>query len=144
MRLMHLTLIAGMILVGPALVLATAQDNPRTTWDGVYTDAQAKRGETQYSQSCSTCHSPDLSGGDSAPSLTGADFNAAWNDLSIGELADRVRTTMPADGPGSLSRQQYVDILTFLLARDGFPAGQTELPTTDDALKLIKIVTKKP
>ena len=141
---MKLRLIAGMMLLGPALVAAIAQDAPKTTWDGVYTDEQAKRGEAQYSTSCSSCHSPDLSGGDSAPSLTGPDFNAGWNDLTVGDLAERMRTTMPADGPGSLSPQQYVDILTFLLSKDGFPAGQAELPTTDQALKQIKIVTKKP
>ena len=141
---MKLKLMGGMILLGSTVVFAIAQDKPKTTWDGVFTDAQAKRGEAQYSQSCSSCHSPDLTGGDSAPSLTGPDFNASWNDLSVGDLAERIRTTMPADGPGSLSRQQYVDILTFLLAKDGFPAGQTELPTTDEDLKQLKIVAQKP
>src|SRR5262245_51602024 len=81
---------------------AVLQDKPKTTWDGVYSDAQAKRGEAAYGKACASCHGPDLSGVDSAPSLTGAEFNAGWNDLPLDDLFQRVKTTMPADGPGTL------------------------------------------
>jgi mono/diheme cytochrome c family protein len=107
-------------------------------------EAQAKRGETQFGKSCAPCHGPDLAGLDTAPSLTGSDFNNGWNDLSLDDLFERIRTTMPADGPGSLERQQYVDVLAYILSKDNFPAGQTELPPENPALKLIKFVSKKP
>lgn len=123
-------------------VRAAAQDTPvKTTQDGVYTDAQAKRGEAAYGQNCAKCHGPDLSGADAAPSLTGGDFNAGWNDLTAGDLFDRIRTTMPADAVGSLSRQDVADIVAFLFAKDGFPAGDTELPTQSELLKQFKIST---
>ena len=115
----------------------------RSTQDGVYTEAQAKRGEAGYSKSCAGCHGPDLTGVDAAPSLTGSEFNSGWNDLTLDDLFDRIRTTMPGDAPGSLSREQCADILAFILAKDGFPAGQSEL-VAGPALKDIKfVVTKK-
>jgi mono/diheme cytochrome c family protein len=132
------------IALAGALHARSAQDSPKTTSDGVYTDAQAKRGESVYSQSCAPCHGPDLAGLDTAPSLTGAEFNASWKDLPLDDLFERVRTTMPADGPGSLTREQYVDVVTFLLSRDGFPPGAVELPPDNAVLKQVKFVAQKP
>jgi hypothetical protein len=51
---------------------------------------------------------------------------------------------MPADGPGTLSRQQAVDITAYIFSKDGFPAGDTELPIDAAVLKQITILTKKP
>src|SRR6059036_3127441 len=73
-----------------ALIRAEApQSAARTTWSGIYTEAQAKRGQSVYEDQCLSCHSPDLKGADQAPPLTGADFNADWNDLSISDLFER-------------------------------------------------------
>src|SRR6266498_1420422 len=69
----------------------------RTTWSGIYSAAQAKRGQAVYEEQCLSCHSPDLKGADQAPPLTGDDFNMDWNDLSVSDLFERVRTTMPGD-----------------------------------------------
>jgi mono/diheme cytochrome c family protein len=131
-------------VLGGALTARAIQDAPKTTWDGAYSEAQAKRGEALYSTSCASCHAPDLSGIDAAPSLTGSEFNAGWNDLTLDDLFERMRTTMPADGPGSLERQQYADILSFILMKDGFPAGSGELPPQNQTLKGIKFVAQKP
>src|SRR5690349_4120126 len=94
------------LLIAAALVAVDA----KTTWDGVYTEAQAGRGQTAYGQACVSCHGPDLAGADSAPPLTGPEFMAGWNDQTVDDLFERIRVTMPADAPGSLSREQYVDI----------------------------------
>lgn len=115
-----------------------------TTWDGVYSEAQAKRGEATYTQKCVGCHGPDLMGADTAPSLTGADFNAGWNDQSADDLVDRIYTTMPADAVGSLSREQVADVVAFIFAKDGFPMGAADLPSASAALKPIKILVQKP
>ncbi|MBI3401253.1 MAG: cytochrome c [Acidobacteria bacterium] len=140
-------------MAGIALYSATAyasvrasQDAPRTastTWDAVFTDAQAKRGDALYAQYCGKCHAPDLTGADVAPALTGADFSANWNDLSLGDLFERIRIGMPADTPGSLSRQDNADVLAFMLFKAGFPAGAAELPTQVEVLKEIKFVAQK-
>jgi mono/diheme cytochrome c family protein len=113
-------------------------------WSGVYTAPQAKRGEAIYADRCASCHAPDLSGIDQAPALTGGDFTAQWNDQPVNDLFERVRISMPADKPGSLERQQVADVLAFLLQKNDLPAGQTELPTTAEALKDIRFLARKP
>jgi len=121
-----------------------AAQQAKSQWDGVYTAEQAKRGEGFYSQYCASCHGPDLAGGEMAPGLTGGEFASNWNDLSLGELFERIRISMPQNAPGSLSRQQNADILAFVLAKGNFPAGSTELPGATDLLNTIKFVAQKP
>jgi mono/diheme cytochrome c family protein len=120
------------------LALALAAVQTKTTADSVYTAAQAKRGEAVYEQSCTSCHAPDLSGSGQASSLTGKDFNDAWNGQSLGDLFDRIQTTMPADAPGSLKPPETADVTAFILSKAMFPAGETELPSDIEKLKEIK------
>jgi mono/diheme cytochrome c family protein len=136
------TLLIGSMLLAQALIIVSAQG--KTTLDGVYTEAQAARGQKIYADSCSGCHSDDLSGGGQAPALTGKDFNMDWIDLAMSDLFDRTSGTMPADKPGTLKPDQAVDVIAYLLQKGGFPAGQSELPSDSTALKGIKFVAPKP
>ena len=117
---------------------------PRSVWDGVYTEEQAKRGEPIYQKECAACHGDQLSGGESAPPLTGGAFLANWNGLSVGDLFDRIRKTMPQSNPGRLSRQQDADVLAFIFGRNKFPAGKTELYKQSEMLKEIRFESEKP
>jgi mono/diheme cytochrome c family protein len=116
---------------------------PRSVWDGVYTAAQAKRGESLYAQHCSSCHGSTFEGGEMAPPLAGGAFNANWNGLSLGDLVERIRISMPQNSPGSLSRQQYVDVVATMLAGGEFPTGETELPGEVEALRQIVFESAK-
>lgn len=116
----------------------------KSQWDGVYNAEQAKRGEPQYGQFCSACHGPELAGGEMAPGLVGGQFATTWNDLTVGQLFDRIRTTMPQNNPGSLSRQQTADILAFMLFRQGAPGGTAELPSQSEVLNTIKYLARNP
>ena len=136
-------LIVG-FLFATGLYTAAAAQAAKTTQDGVYSPEQAKRGETAYGKTCATCHGPDLMGLDTAPSLTGPEFTASWTGMTADDLQERIRTSMPADAPGTLSRTDVADIMAFLFSKDGFPAGSTELPAGSDQLKQIKIEAKKP
>jgi len=109
----------------------------KTQWDGVFTEAQATRGSAVYEKSCSTCHGAGLEGKDQAPSLSGAEFGAAWNELSLNDLFERMRKTMPQGAPGSLSPEEYADVLSFVLQKNGAPAGAAELPKESAALTAI-------
>jgi len=131
-------------LCSTAAVNARQDKGGKTLWDAVYSEAQAKRGETAYAQYCAKCHGPDLTGADVAPPLTGVEFMSGWNDLSVGDLFERLRITMPADKPGSVSTQDNADIVGFLFSKNGFPAGAAELPPQAEVLKGIKILTQKP
>lgn len=134
-------LIASLIVL-QAAIFVSAQG--KTTGDGVYTQAQATRGEKIYKDSCASCHGDDLSGSGQAPSLAGKEFNVDWIDLSLGDLFDRTKVSMPADKPGSLTAEQTADVIAFLLQKATFPAGQTELAADSAALKTIKFVAPAP
>jgi cytochrome c len=124
-----------------------AQEPPsseRSVWDGVYTEEQAKRGETLYEKQCSTCHGDKLAGRESAPPLTGGAFMANWNGLTLGDLFERIRRTMPQDAPGKLSRQQNADVLAYMLSFNKFPVGKTELYRQAEMLKEIRFEAAKP
>jgi mono/diheme cytochrome c family protein len=117
---------------------------PRTVWDGVYTEEQAKRGEELYRQSCSQCHGDALLGREMASPLTGPAFTSNWNGVALGDLMERMRVTMPQDRPGSLSRQQNADVLAYVLSVSRFPSGKTELPRQTEILNQIRFVATKP
>ncbi len=116
----------------------------RSVWDGVYTEDQAKRGETIYRKECAACHGDMLTGGESAPPLTGGAFLANWDGLTMGDLFDRIRKTMPQSNPGRLTRQQDADILAFMLSVNKFPSGKTELYRQAEMLKEIRFESAKP
>src|SRR5262245_18051963 len=99
----------------------------KTQMDGVFTEAQAKRGSGVYMKSCAECHAETLEGRGEAPSLSGGEFASAWNELTLNDLFDRIRKTMPQSAPGSLSREQYVDVVAFIIQKNGAPAGKSEL-----------------
>ena len=136
-------LIVGLSL-GFTLFTAALLAQDRSVWDGVFTAEQATRGDGLYQQRCASCHGTSLSGGESAPALTGGEFSSGWNGLTVGDLFERIRTTMPADRPGSVSRAQNADILSYILKVNQFPAGTSELPTQTEVLKQIKLETEKP
>jgi quinoprotein glucose dehydrogenase len=121
-----------------------AQPPTKSIWDGVFSDAQAARGKALYSENCASCHGGELTGGEMAPPLAGGEFMAGWDGLTIGDLFERVRISMPQNAPGSLSGQQNADILSFMFSANKFPAGQTELPKEAGILKQIKFEVKKP
>ena len=114
-----------------------------TVWDGVFTAAQAQRGETTYEQECATCHLADLLGDGIAPALTGAAFDFRWSDLSVGDMFAALRATMPQGAPASLSPQGYADIVSYLLQKNDFPAGDNELPADEAVLNTIIITSEQ-
>jgi mono/diheme cytochrome c family protein len=116
----------------------------RSVWDGVYTSEQAARGASLYANNCASCHGSALSGGESAPPLTGGEFFSNWNGLTLGDLFERIRISMPADRPGKLSRAEDADVLAFMLSVSQFPPGKTELERQTEALKQIRIDSAKP
>ena len=120
------------------LVLVAGEEGGRTVWEGVYTEAQADRGALAYQANCQSCHGAQLGGQGEAKPLAGASFLANWNGLSVGDLFERVRTTMPMTAPKSLPRGAYADILAYVLKFNGFPAGTAELPGRAEMLADIR------
>lgn len=138
--------VIGLAVVGAFVAGAnnTVNAQGKTQWDGIYSDEQAKRGEPLYAEKCSSCHGADMNGGEMAPGLAGGEFSANWNDLSVGDLFERMRISMPQNNPGSLSRQQNADILAAMLKKGNYPPGKADLPTEVEALKALKFSAAKP
>ena len=130
------------LIVAAAAVLLVAES--RTTRDGVYTDAQAKRGEEFYGKACVSCHAADLSGSGQAPALADADFVKEWTDQPLADLFDRIQATMPADAPGTMKPAEVADVMAFILARAHMPSGAADLPSEKAALKSITFAAPKP
>jgi mono/diheme cytochrome c family protein len=131
-------------LAALAATAAVLAQDARTVWDGVYTEGQATRGETAYLQECASCHGPGLEGGDMTPPLLGGTFTSNWNDLTAGDLFERIRLTMPLDRPGKLTRQQNADVIAFVMKANSWPGGTSELPADAAALKQVRILASKP
>jgi mono/diheme cytochrome c family protein len=127
-----------------AAASVTVAQQSKTLWDGIYTDEQAARGETLYAERCAKCHGDTLGGQESAPALTGTTFYSNWEGEMLEPLFDRLRTTMPQDKPGSLSRSQNADILAHMLKAGGYPAGATPLNGQAGAMASITIRMYKP
>jgi S-disulfanyl-L-cysteine oxidoreductase SoxD len=117
---------------------ASAQETTSSVLDGVYTEVQAVRGSGGFAQNCAICHGASLGGVGEAPALAGAQFISDFSGLTVGDLFERVRSTMPLNNPGALSRDQYADILAFLLKSNGYPAGERELYRRSEFLNTIR------
>jgi quinoprotein glucose dehydrogenase len=129
---------------GPQDVPPPPGSSPRSVWDGVYTKEQAARGKELYAAECLACHGESLEGTGPANPLVGPVFTANWDGVSMGAMVDRTKTSMPMSKPGSLSRQQIVDVLAFVLSENKFPAGEAELPRQAEFLNQIGFLATKP
>jgi len=135
-----LSVIAGALVAATAM---SAQSSARSVWDGVYTEEQAKRGEAIYFERCVRCHGETMMGGtDGAGPLIGDKFNGNWNGVPLDQMIDRVRASMPLDKPMTMSRQQTVDVISYVFSANKIPAGKAELPRQAEMLNLIQYKAK--
>lgn len=121
---------------------ATAQDSAaaaaaeRPLTSGVFSSKQVERGEGVYRTSCQSCHAKS--------EYTGDKFKVAWVSKTAFDIFNQVRTEMPEDNPGSLERQEYVDVIAYIFSLNAYPTGPNELPGDDDGLKKIRIDSPPP
>ena len=142
------SLMPAMIVAALTLVTSAASSSAqgRTIWDGVYTEAQALRGQESYKAICGYCHRDDLSGGGSeagAPALRGTIFTSQWQDRPLVDLFVSIGTTMPQNEPDTLMAQVVIVIVSFLLQANDIPAGDTELPPRLAPLEAV-LFTERP
>ena len=127
-------------------VAAQGASDRRSVWDGIYTDAQAKRGRDSYAYSCAMCHAVDLEGDLSrdVPALYGEDFVDAWNKRTVKDLFELISKSMPKDSAGSLRAETYADIVAYLLQANEFPSGARELAADVSVLSRVGIDKTPP
>ena len=144
MRVALLVLSAFAVVGAPSERRAKVRPAERTTWDSVFTRAQAARGEATYARTCSRCHQATLTGADQSPALVGSTFLGKWDGLTVGQLHDRIRTTMPSGDPGIYTRAEVSDVIAYILDYNEYPAGIVELPTSGELLGGIRILESRP
>lgn len=127
-----------------ASVILYAQGPGTSIWDGVYTDAQATRGEAVYKAQCASCHGVTLEGRGQIPPLAGDEFLTAWDGMTLADLFEKQQTSMPADRPGQLTPTQNADILAYLLKMSKAPSGTQELPADGGKLRGIRASAAPP
>jgi mono/diheme cytochrome c family protein len=98
--------------------------------DGAFTAAQAVRGQAAFRNSCASCHSTS--------EFSGPAFQRRWAGQPVFAFFEHVRTSMPPDNPGGLSRAEYAAILAYILQLNSYPEGSTELPAEDAKLRTIR------
>ena len=132
-----------MLAVGAALVWCSALVGLSAQGGGAAAGGgdQQARGKMLYNDKCASCHMENLRGSTETPPLTGDMFWGNWETYSANNLLEQIRSTMPEDNPGSLMRQEYVDIVAYILKFNQV-AFDGDLPMDADALK--KITIKKP
>ena len=102
----------------------------------LYSPEQAVRGEAVYQNVCIECHE--------TLQYTSPDFKRKWGGRTIFALYDVLANTMPDKNPGSLSAQEYIDVVGYMLKLNGVAPGKTDLPPVDSILKKFKMEFPPP
>lgn len=127
---------------GQVIVDLDAPSQIEDPWNGEHSvqsmnsfAVQATTGKEQFNQHCSSCHGEGMSGQAMAPTLFGDAFVLRWRGATVGDLFDRIRTTMPPANPGSLHRKTYLNIVAHLLRGSSLAPGSSELKDNPEELK---------
>ncbi|MBZ5595191.1 MAG: c-type cytochrome [Acidobacteriia bacterium] len=131
------------MVAGITAIPAARAQAERSVWDGIYTAAQAQRGQALYTKHCASCHRENLEGHGTTPSLAGSEFLARWDGQTVDDLFEKMQESMPADHPGSMSRERNAAILAFILGFNEFPAGAAELRNESEWLAKIRFQAAK-
>lgn len=123
---------AWVLAAGPA-----AADGPVS----YHNEEQLERAQAIYAQHCSSCHgSQPEQGSAAAPPLAGLPFMFFWEGKSVLELVEYTQETMPQTRPGSLTADQYLDLVALILAANEMPGGDAELSNDPEVLGGLLIV----
>jgi mono/diheme cytochrome c family protein len=127
-----------LLALGAVGAAQSADPAAKTVWQGVYSEAQAARGKTEYTTHCASCHRDDLGGYNDI--LKGARFMEKNRETALHVFFEKTKTTMPRGAAGSLTDKAYVDIVSYVLKVNEFPAGTAELRVED--LQKVRVVGK--
>lgn len=125
----------AILWLSPVAALAQQADSAtKTTLHGAYTTAQARSGAAIFRTECGDCHA--------AARFQDSAFLVSWKGRPVRDLFELIRTQMPLDNPGALRRPEYADVLAYIFALNGLPAGDSSLPADDAGLRRIRIEPK--
>jgi mono/diheme cytochrome c family protein len=135
-------ILAGLLaLSGAAAFRVDAQAGEPRIWQGVYSEAQAARGKEVFTANCVRCHAQDLAGV-TGPALKGDRFYQTFGSEPIDRLFLKVRDTMPPNYGDTVTDQNKLDAVTYILQYNGFPSGPDELKMASEDLATAQILRK--
>jgi mono/diheme cytochrome c family protein len=117
-------IVSGLITAcGGQKSTATTTSTPTPT---VTTAGQlAEAGQTVFATHCARCH------GDKGQGITGPTLIGSSNTLdkygTAQGLLNFIDTSMPLNAPGSLSQQDYLEVVSYLLVQNNFVSSGTAL-----------------
>ncbi len=136
MTVLRPLILVCLAVLGGVLPASGQDDSPeRTARDSVFSTAQADRGEGVFARVCAQCHT--------RKQFTES-IHKNWEGRTFYEVFEQLRSTMPNDNPGGLSRGQYIDVLVYLLRECGYPAGRNDLGPGESSLRSVRIVPLAP
>jgi mono/diheme cytochrome c family protein len=114
---------------------ATQAQTLQSSDSGVYTAEQADRGQKTFDANCATCHL--------TTEYSDNTFKSNWHGRIVFDLFEIIRSTMPQDFPSSLPRNDYVDVVAYILRLNGAPPGKVALPSDSVPLTKIRLEIKR-
>ncbi|HVY66685.1 MAG TPA: cytochrome c [Gammaproteobacteria bacterium] len=126
----------GAVVGAVACAAALLAQAPRTLRDGVFSAAQAQRGQRVFTSICVDCHE-----------MTDFVGPGAYLDKHEGRtlwvMFDFVRSNMPDNDPSSLDPADYAAVIAYIFSAYGLPAGAADMPMDREALESI-VITRPP
>ncbi len=111
------------MVVGCSLALHVTPAEAQTMQATSYSTIQADAGRALYPRLCAPCHGAALEGGEAGPALRGQVFMNKWREKPFAELFEQTRRTMPVTQPAGLSREQYEQLLAYVMESNGIAAS---------------------
>ena len=137
-RIFSYVLVVAAVL---AVAGATTRGQESKIWSGVYSVEQAEQGKALFQGNCGGCHKSDLSG-DRGPALVGNTFFSSWEAGSVNRLYTKIKETMPRNRGNSLSEENYLAIVAYILQANSFPPGKDDVELSAEVLEDIQIARK--
>ena len=141
-HLKFFSLLAISISIAFTIPLHAQQAPEKKIWDGVFTSNQATRGKSAFETNCSRCHNVALIGSERGPAIKGAAFLSHWEKDNLGGIFIKIRDTMPQGNSGTVTDDVKIDILSYILQQNGFPAGNDELKANLSSLEDVSLARK--
>lgn len=102
--------------------------------DVTFTEEQAERGRDVFRAQCTECHY--------SSEFSDSQFKFKWSRRTARNLYEVIQNQMPETAPGSLTPEETVDLVSYILSMNGFEPGVNELapdPAVLDGLSLASI-----
>ena len=122
-----------LLLLALSLASYSSADDVASINDKIFSKEQAKTGAVLYKDNCLICHDKKYF----------RPVFKTWENQPLGTFFLVMSSSMPQDNPGSLTHQEYIDVLAYILSLNRYSSGKEKLSNSVDDLNLITIRPRK-